>query len=373
LNEEVRKALKSFYGILKTADRWLRFVLLTGVTKFSQVSVFSDLNQLRDISMEKEYAGICGIAASELAGNFEPELRALGEENGMTYEVTMAEMQKRYNGYHFCKGPWSQDSESMFNPFSVLNTLAKRDFGYYWFQTGTPTFLVNQLKNADFDPREFTQGISISAQSISDYRANGGSPIPILYQSGYLTIKDYNPQVDKYILGFPNEEVKYGFLNALLPVYLPQPSYGSDFFAGNFVEDLQKADVDAFMTRLKAFFASIPYELNDKTERYYQGIFYLLFTLMGQYTQAEVRSDSSSPHSAGRADAVVITQEPHAPELVYCFEFKLTGSGSAEEALQQIDEKGYLIPYTAGNRKLVKVGVEFDPATRTVGRWVTGE
>jgi hypothetical protein len=372
LNEEVRKALKSFYGILKTADSWLRFIFLTGVTKFSQVSVFSDLNQLRDISMEKEYAGICGISSTELTGNFEPELSALGEENGMSYGETLAEMQKRYNGYHFSKGPWSQDSEGMFNPFSVLNTLAKRDFAYYWFQTGTPTFLINQLKNADFDLREFTMGISIRAQSITDYRANGGSPISILYQSGYLTIKNYNPQMDKYILGFPNEEVKYGFLNALLPVYLPQPQNNQDFFAGNFVEDLQKADVDAFMIRLKAFFASIPYELNDKTERYYQGIFYLLFTLMGQYTQAEVRS------SAGRADAVVITRghygspEPHTPELVYCFEFKLTGNGSAEEALKQINEKGYLIPYTAGNRKLIQVGVEFDPVTRTVGRWITG-
>jgi hypothetical protein len=361
LNDEARKALKAFYGILKTADPWLRFVLLTGVTKFSQVSIFSDLNQLEDISMEKDYAGICGISAEELTGNFEQELRVLGEENGLTYEETVAEMQKRYNGYHFC-----ENSEGVFNPFSVLNTLKKRRFAYYWFQTGTPTFLVNQLKEAGFDPREFSRGVSIQAQGITDYRANGGSLVPILYQSGYLTIKDYNRQMDEYTLGFPNEEVKYGFLNALLPAYIPQPPCGNDFSVSNFIKDLQKGEVEAFMTRLAAFFASVPYELSDKTERHYQAIFYLLFTLMGQYTQAEVRS------SAGRADAVVITHGPQSPETVYCFEFKLSGNGTAEEALRQIDEKGYLIPYAAGGRKLVRVGVEFDPMTRTVGRWVTG-
>ncbi|MDR1932159.1 MAG: ATP-binding protein [Spirochaetales bacterium] len=352
--EEIRRSLKAFYGILKSADPWLRFVLLTGITKFSQVSVFSDLNQLRDISMEEAYAEICGISESELTANFDPELRALAEKNGMNYEEALGEMQKRYNGYHF-----SGVSEGVFNPFSVLNTFAKCSFGYYWFQTGTPTFLINQLKKTDFDLREFAKSITLPGRAINDYRGDGGSPVPILYQSGYLTIKAYNRQFDTYTLGFPNEEVEYGFLEALLPYYMPHPQDSQGFFIGNFVEDLQNGDVDAFMTRLRAFFADIPYELNGKTERHYQTLFYLVFRLMGQYAGAEVRS------AQGRADAVVTTQD-----TVYVFEFKLRGN--AEDALKQIDEKGYLIPYSASGKRLCKIGVEFDAEKRNVGRWAAG-
>jgi hypothetical protein len=313
--------------------------------------VFSDLNQLRDISLDRDYAGICGITEEELTGNFERELRILAEDNKMSYEEALAETRKRYNGYHFAR-----DSEGVFNPFSILNTLASRDFRYYWFQTGTPTFLIKLLQNADFDLRGFAGGISIAARSINDYRIQGGSPIPILYQSGYLTIKSYDRDLDKYILGFPNEEVQYGFLEALIPHYLPGER--NDFFIGDFVEDLRNGEVDGFMTRLRAFFSSIPYELNDKTERHYQAIFYVAFTLMGQYAGAEVRS------AAGRADAVVSTKD-----TVYVFEFKLLGNGTVEDALRQIDEKGYLIPWSAGGKKLVKVGAVFDPATRTLGEW----
>jgi hypothetical protein len=357
LNEQIRRGLKAFYGVLKTADPWLRFVLLTGVTKFSQVSVFSDLNQLRDISLEEAYSGLCGISPAELAANFDLELRAFAEKRRMTYEETLTEMQKRYNGYHFAR-----DSEGVFNPFSILNTLAKQDFSYYWFKTGTPTFLIKLLQKADFDLRDFAKGVAISAQSIDDYRIQGGSPVPILYQSGYLTITDYDPQFDEYILGFPNEEVRYGFLNSLLPYYLPAIPDGQGFFVGDFVRDLQRGDVDGFMGRLRAFFSAIPYELNDKTVRHYQGIFYVVFTLMGQYAEAEARS------AAGRSDAVVKTGE-----RVYVFEFKLAGQGTVEEALRQIDDKGYLIPWTAAGKKLVKVGAVFDPATRTLGEWRQAE
>jgi hypothetical protein len=361
LNEEIRRGLKAFYGVLKTADPWLRFVFLTGVTKFSQVSVFSDLNQLRDISLEEAYAGICGISEGELEAVFGNELRILGGKNGKSYEQTLAEMRKRYNGYHFAK-----HCEGMYNPFSILNTLAKQDFAYYWFRTGTPTFLIKLLQKVGFDLRDFAGGISIPSQSIDDYRIQGGNPVPILYQSGYLTITGYNEQMDKYILGFPNEEVRYGFLNSLLPYYLPDIPDRQGFFIGDFVEDLQKGDVDAFMTRLRAFFAAIPYELNDKTERHYQAIFYVVFTLMGQYAMVELRS------AAGRADAVV-----EAGDTVYVFEFKLAHEGAAETAvdaaIKQIDGKGYLVPWTAAGKRLVKVGAVFDPATRTLGEWKQAE
>ncbi|MDR0878019.1 MAG: ATP-binding protein [Treponema sp.] len=356
VQEEIRKSLKAFYGVLKSAGPWLKFVLLTGVTKFSQVSVFSDLNQLRDISMSEAYAGLCGITAAELTGNFETELHVLAEKNDMTYEGALEEMQRFYNGYHF-----AGDGESVFNPFSVLNTLADSFFGDYWFKTGTPTFLVQGLKASDYDLRTLTEGVTVPEDALTNYRANSANSIPLLYQSGYLTIKKYDRKFRLYTLGFPNGEVEYGFLNELLPLYTPWVGNNQDFSIFKFIEDLQKGDADAFMTRLRAFFAEIPYELNDKTERHYQTLFYLVFRLMGQYAQAEVRS------AAGRADAVVITGKQ-----IYVFEFKLAGNGTAEDALQQIDDKGYLLPYTAGTRQLVKVGAEFDSATRTLGRWIIG-
>jgi hypothetical protein len=279
LNEEIRKGLKAFYGVLKTADPALRFAFLTGVTKFSQVSVFSDLNQLRDISLDEAYAELCGISERELTENFEIELQALAEKNRMNYEEALEGMRKRFNGYHF-SGYGA--ATGVYNPFSVLNTFASGRFQYYWFQTGTPTFLIKLLQKADFDLRSFAGGLSIAARSINDYRIQGGSPLPILYQSGYLTITGYDREMDEYLLGFPNEEVEYGFLEALIPYYVPTP--GNDFFIGDFARALVKGDVDGFMTRLKAFFAAIPYELNDKTERHYQAIFYVVFTLLGQYT-----------------------------------------------------------------------------------------
>jgi hypothetical protein len=244
LNEEIRRSLKAFYGVLKTADPWLRFAFLTGVTKFSQVSVFSDFNQLRDISLDRDFAGICGITQTELTGVFEPELRILARDNDLSYEEALAETQKRYNGYHF-----SRNSEGVFNPFSILNTLASRDFRYYWFQTGTPTFLIKLLQEADFDIRRFSGEITIDPNSINDYRIAGGDPVPLLYQSGYLTITGYDTETNLFHLGFPNEEVKYGFLRALLPYYGPGPGE-QDFFTGKFYEDLRDGDVEGFMERI---------------------------------------------------------------------------------------------------------------------------
>jgi hypothetical protein len=351
-NDEIREALKGFYGVLKGADRWLRFVLLTGVTKFSKINVFSDLNMLRDISMEAAYNDICGISAKELEDNFKPELEALAERNSMTYDEVVAEMKKRYDGYHFC-----EDSEGVFNPFSVLNTLTKRKFFYYWFETGTPTFLIEQLKQGNFDPLRFADDITISTRSINDYRAGGDNPVPLLYQSGYLTIAGYDKELDEYILAFPNEEVRYGFLNELLPAYTYTPPGGA-FSVNEFIKDVRVGNADGFLTRMRSLFATIPYELNDQTERHYQLVFYLVFTLLGQFTRAEVHG------AIGRADAIVETKD-----AVYVFEFKL--NGTAEEALKQIDEKDYALPYEAGGRKIVKIGAEFDKDTRNISRWLT--
>jgi len=356
VNDEIRKVLKGFYGILKSADAYLRFVFLTGVTKFSKVSVFSDLNHLIDISLDKKYAGICGISESELTNFLKPEIYALAAELGKTNDETVGELKKRYDGYHF-----EENAEGMYNPFSLLKTFASGKLRNYWFETGTPTFLVQMLKNIQFDVSNLENNVTISSDSITDYRFERNNPTPLLYQSGYLTIKGFDHQYNQYILGFPNEEVKYGFYNELLPLYMPKTDMLSEFFVGNFVKDLRAGDVESFMNRMKAFFAGIPYKLNNKTERHYQTVFYVLIKLMGQFIEAEVRS------ATGRADAVIITDD-----TVYVFEFKLTGNGTAEEALKQIDEKGYLIPFTAGNKKLVKIGAEFSLKSRGLGRWIMG-
>jgi hypothetical protein len=354
LNDTLRKTLKNFYGILKSADACLRFVMLTGVTKFSKVSVFSDLNHLVDISLDRQYAGICGISESELTAYFQPEIQDLAAELGKTYDETLAELKKRYDGYHFAKR-----SEGMYNPFSLLNTFAKKDFDDYWFASGTPTFLVKMLKDLNFNIESLENDVKVPVHSITDYRAEYKNPVPLLYQSGYLTIKSYNERFNSYTLGFPNEEVKYGFFNELLPVYIPEKDIHSEFYVEYFIEDLLANNVEGFMIRLKAFFAGIPYELNNKEEKHYQTVFYLFFKLMGQFIDVEPRS------AIGRADAVVTTEDS-----VFVFEFKLTENATAEEAIKQIDDKNYLIPFTAGNKKLVKVGVEFSREERGISRWV---
>ena len=355
LLEAYRTTLKAFYGVLKSADRHLRFIFLTGVTKFSQVSVFSDLNQLNDISLNRAYASICGITKEELLATFQPELQNLAENNEMTFDEVVDTMTAQYDGYHF-----HPQGAGMFNPFSVLNAFDKQEFGNYWFQTGTPTFLVKSLQKDDYDLRTLMDGVEASMQGFAEYRAEANNPIPLIYQSGYLTIKDFDKRFGVYTLGFPNDEVRYGFLNFLVPFYTPITDDEKAFYIGNFTRELEGGQLDAFMNRFEAFFADFPYELNDKTERHYQVIVYLIFKLMGQFTQAEVRS------AKGRADAVVQT-----PDYVYVFEFKL--NGTAEEALQQINEKGYADPFKTDKRKLMKVGVEFSAETRNVKRWLVEE
>ncbi|GHT62460.1 hypothetical protein AGMMS50239_15840 [Bacteroidia bacterium] len=212
VNDEIRTVLKGFYGVLKNADAYLHFVFLTGVTKFSKVSIFSDLNQLQDISMNEKYAGICGISKDELVRNFQPEIANLAKKQKLTYDETLAELKKRYDGYHFAR-----ESEDIYNPFSLLNTFERLDFGHYWYETGTPTFLVKMLKNMDFDVKTMENDIQFPLRSITDYQIDYKEPVPLLYQSGYLTIKDYDRQLDEYCLGYPNEEVKYGFMYNLMP------------------------------------------------------------------------------------------------------------------------------------------------------------
>nr|WP_302828653.1 ATP-binding protein [uncultured Bacteroides sp.] len=353
LLDEYRRILKSFYGVLKSADRYLRFVFLIGVTKFAQVSVFSDLNQLNDISMDYTYNTLCGITKEELVETFTPEIDKLSRFLGWSFNELVVRLEKQYDGYHFCE----DTRVGLFNPFSILNVFEKLKLGNYWFQTGTPTYLVDLLKQSDYDLRLLIDGIETTFPAFSEYRAEVSNPLPMIYQSGYLTIKGYDSEVELYTLKFPNDEVRYGFLNFLVPYYTNVSDDETGFHIAKFMRELRAGNVDAFMERLKVFFAGIPYDLSDNTERHYQAIFYIVFTLMGQFIETEVRS------AHGRADAIVRTQD-----TVYVFEFKL--NGTAEEALKQIEEKGYLIPYRLNGKKLVKVGVNFSKETRNIDKYI---
>jgi Protein of unknown function (DUF1703). len=236
----------------------------------------------------------------------------------------------------------------------------QKRWGTIGFSTGTPTYLVDLLKQSDYDIRLLIDGVEVLASAFSEYRAETNNPLPMIYQSGYLTIKGYDDDVKLYTLGFPNDEVRYGFLNFLVPYYTNVSNDETGFHIAKFMRELKSGDVEAFMERLKIFFSGIPYELSDDTERHYQVIFHVVFTLLGQFIRSEVRS------SRGRADAVV-----HTPTAIYVFEFKL--DGTADAALKQIDEKGYLIPYTLDGRKLVKVGVNFSKETRNIDEYIVVE
>jgi hypothetical protein len=351
LHEAMKNTLKAFYGVLKSADAHLKFALLTGVTKFGQVSVFSDLNQLKDLSLHPVYAALCGITQEELVATFQPELESLATKQNLSMEACLAEVGRMYNGYRF-----HEDGPGVYNPFSTLNLLDRLEFRDFWFQTGTPSFLVDLLKQTDTDLREI-DGIEIPATAFADYRAEPDRPLPVIYQSGYLTIQGYDPSLRRYRLGYPNAEVRYGFLEFLLPSYTPFHRDRGGFHIGEFTKELRAGDVDGFLTRLQGFFEKIPYDLNDQTERHYHVVFYLVFTLMGQFIDAEIKS------AKGRADAVVQT-----PDRLFVFEFKL--NGTAEDALAQIDAKGYAIPWQSDGRQIVKVGVQFDKSTRNLSRWL---
>jgi len=352
LTNDYKSIMKAFYGVLKSSGEYLRFLFLTGVTKFAQVSVFSDLNHLVDISIEDMYASLCGITKDELLRFLTPELQMLANKQNLTFDEAVDRMVQQYDGYHF-----SYPTESLFNPFSVLNALKFGNFRNYWFQTGTPTYLVELLKESNFDLRLLIEGIDAKPSDFAEYRLDVNSPIPVIYQSGYLTITGYDQEYDVYKLGFPNEEVRYGFLNFLMPYYMPVENGIGSFQITKFCKELEAGETSDFMERLQVFFADMPYELNNKNEKHYQAIFYVIFTLIGQYIQTEVRS------SKGRADAVVKTKD-----FIYVFEFKL--NGTAEEAIQQIEDKGYLIPYQLDDRTLVKVGVEFSKEERNINRYI---
>lgn len=354
LQTEFRNALKAFYGVLKSADGDLRFAMLTGVTKFSKVSVFSDLNNLNDISMDDRYNEICGISQQELHDVFDEEIGKLAVANEQSKEEAYETLRQRYDGYHFCP-----NASGMYNPFSVLLALQKREYGSFWFSTGTPTYLVQLMKEADLNPYALS-GYEASASELDSIQISVDNPIAVLYQSGYLTIKGYDSRFKVYTLDYPNDEVKEGFVNFLVPYYTYSKSVNHATIIGLFVKSLERGDAEHFMELLQSFMAGIPYELVRNLEVHFQNMIYIIIKLMGLYVQAEYRT------SCGRIDLLIATEK-----YIYVIELKL--DGSAEEALAQINEKDYALPFTADGRKVIKIGANITSATRNIERWVVGE
>lgn len=353
LQNELRGLVRDFFSVLKGTGRYQRFLFMTGISKFSQMSIFSELNNLQNISLRDKYAALCGITEEELLTQLQPGIRVLAEHNGETYDEACAHLKRQYDGYHF-----SEQSPDIYNPFSLLSTLAAEKYDNYWFGSGTPTFLIELIGRMQFDVTLMEDTV-LPAEEFDRATDTITDPIPVLYQSGYITIKDYNSQLKLYTLAYPNEEVRCGFIKCLLPTFVHQSTRENIFYIVNFVQDMLRGDIQSCLERTRAFFASIPNDLENKTEKHYQTVFYLLFRLMGQYIDTEVKS------AVGRADVVMKTAQ-----AIYVFEFKL--DGTAQQAMEQINSKGYAIPYTPDHRPVVKIGVSFDIATRTLAEWEIG-
>ncbi len=351
LQTKYRNTLKAFYSVLKTQDKYIKFAFLTGVTKFGKVSVFSDLNNLKDISMSPLYADICGISEKEIHTYFSESVRELAAANGQTFEEACSKLKEQYDGYHFEHG-----AEGMYNPFSLLNTLDSKVYRDYWFETGTPSFLVHLLKLTSYDLNQL-QEAEVQGDVINSIDSMSTNPIPVIYQSGYLTIKGYDERFGEYRLGFPNKEVEHGFLKYLMPFYTPVTPNQTMSFIGNFVRDVERGNPEQFMERLQTMFDDSSYEIAGDMEKYFQNAMYLVFKMMGFYTEVERRT------SRGRMDVVVQTKD-----YVYIIELKL--DGSAEEALKQIDDKGYAAPFAMDNRQLYKIGINFSSTTRGIDSYL---
>lgn len=342
--------MKPFYGVMKTMDGCIKFALLTGVTKFGKVSVFSDLNNLDDISMQEMFIDICGVTGQEIHDNLEEELHELASANGMTYDEVVAELKACYDGYHF-----TENSIGIYNPFSLLCTFKYNKFGSYWFETGTPTYLVELLKRYHYDLEHMAHAETYADVLNSIY--GDEEPLPVIFQSGYLTIKDYDKEFGLYRLGFPNREVEEGFVKFLIPYYTRFNKIEAPFEIQKFVKEIRAGQPDAFFRRLQSFFADTPYELVRDLELHYQNVLFIVFKLVGFYTEAEYHT------SEGRIDLVLKTSD-----YIYVMEFKL--EGTAEEALRQINEKHYAQPFEADPRRLFKIGVNFSNRMRNIERWV---
>ena len=346
----LRLIMQNFYSPIKYLDPCLQFVFITGITKFSQLSIFSEINNLDNISMYNQYSAICGISKTELLTQMKPDIEQLARELGKTFDETVSELKDFYDGYHF-----SKNSEDIFNPFSLVKALRNHDISAYWFSSGTPSYLIKTLQKYHVGIMDIEKKSSM----VDDFDVSPEqmtSPLPLLYQSGYLTIKKFNPIMQSYQLDYPNKEVRMGMIKSFAPNYLSPIQLNNNSFIFDFLEQLYENNMDGALQKMQAYLASISNRLSNKNEKDFQTVFYLIFNLMGAYIKVEEDS------AIGRADAVL-----HMPDTIYVMELKY--DKTADEALRQIDDKGYLIPYTAEGKRLVKVGVSYDSDKRTIGEW----
>ncbi|MDE7136564.1 MAG: ATP-binding protein [Muribaculaceae bacterium] len=353
LQNHFRRVLKPFYGVLKSCDRYLRFGFLTGVTKIGRMSVFSDLNNLIDISMNDDYASRCGITSEEMLRVFTGRIKEMAAIHGISFEEMVKKLTEMYDGYRF-----TEKDVKIFNPFSLLNAFYEGKLRPYWFSTGTPSYLANLLKSECFnlwhiDKVEEDIG---NLTSINSFESN---PIPLIYQSGYLTIKHFDDRFNSVILGFPNIEVKNGFLNSLLPIFASE-SVDGNMSLRKMVLALDKGDIDSFMTMLQSLLSSLPYAEtpNFDYEAQYRNVMYIILTLLGAYVESERHI------ACGRIDLVASTHN-----AIYIMEFKT--SGTADEAVRQIEVKNYDLPYRTDSRPIVRVGAVFNASMHTISEWVS--
>lgn len=353
LQSHNKEVFKGFFSTLKSFDSYIQFVFITGVSKFHKVSIFSDLNQLNDISLANNYADICGITEAELVNSFGEYINKLAEEQAISIEECLLQLKQSYDGYRF-----HPNGVSVYNPFSILRAFFMGEFGSYWFETGTPSFLIAKIRENQFDVRSFTNKTLYANESmLKDYTGDALDPIPLLFQTGYLTITDYDRKRKRYTLGFPNEEVKYGFLESLMPAYVPRVTagYGLDIFTLD--EYIETGNLEKIRDVLTGLFASITYTFEeDPFEHYFQAVIYLVFTLLGKLVECEMHTYT------GRIDCKVETKN-----YIYLFEFKR--DDSAKAALAQIDSKDYSLPFVADSRELFKIGVSFDSVLRKLVGW----
>ena len=358
LQEQYRATLKAFYSVIKSLNGCIHLSFLTGVTKFSKVSIFSDLNNLDDISFDEKYSSLCGITEEELKNNFSNEVQAMASRYEKSQDEMLSILKKKYDGYRF-----SKNEERIYNPFSLCIAFERKDLGDYWFSSGTPSFMVHLFEQKVFDIPDLEGNIEITQSAIDEYRMDYSDLAPLLFQSGYLTIKDYDKELDMYVLGYPNDEVKYAFLECLMKVYTSaRRDYSGRFMISEFLSSMKRGDIDRVLTLTKALMASIPYDSlpEDKLflrEHNYQTAIYLIFLLMGQYVRTEVHS------SVGRSDVEVETADS-----IYIFEFKV--GGKPQDAIAQIKESGYADKHKASNKNIFLIGASISRNKRTLGKWI---
>ena len=348
---QLRQVMRNFYSPLKACDPYLRFVFLTGITKFSQMSIFSELNNLKNISMMPEYAGICGITEEELTGQLSDYVDSIADNQGKTHDEVLQQLKKNYDGYHF-----SWPSPDIFNPFSLLTAFAKRKIGSYWFASGTPTYLIEMMRKFGVAPSQIgpTEAMASAFDAPTERMT---SLIPLLYQSGYLTIKDYYEEDNIYVLDIPNKEIRIGLMESLLPSYV-QGGFNTGLVTVSKMNRLlRQDDLDGMLRLLQQYLLTIPQCDNTNYEGHYQQLLFVIFSLLGEYVDVEVRT------ATGRVDMVM-----QAFGKLYLFELKLNHSAAA--AMQQINLNDYPARFSQSGLPIVKVGINFDTATRTLSDWV---